>query len=100
MFFVGLSKTPYPQFPRYDFFYIDSLGEISTIIQKILSSICYSSIEIDKDHSLMSDEPIAYLIPTVTQQAHYYSKNFGKYISEDTASRIMSEYKTLLSQIV
>ena len=100
MFFIGLAKSPQQQFPRYEFFYSNSFGKNEIIVNKIISAICYSSLEIDQDHSYGLEEEISYLIPTVTQQAHYYSKDIGKYISEDTGHRIMSEYKSLLSQII
>jgi len=100
MFFIGHSKSPTQQLPRYEFFYDDSLGSVSSIAQKILTALRYSSIDIDQDHSFMAEEPITYIIPTVTQQAHIYSKDVGKYITVGTGQLLMSQYKALLSEMV
>jgi len=100
MFFIGHSKNPNQQLPRYEFFYNDSLGSVSSIAQKILTALRYSSIDIDQDHSFMAEEPITYIIPTVTQQAHIYSKDVGKYITDGTGQLLMSRYKALLSEMV
>jgi hypothetical protein len=48
----------------------------------------------------MAEEPITYIIPTVTQQAHIYSKDVGKYITDGTGQLLMSRYKALLSEMV
>ncbi|MEG4345740.1 hypothetical protein QUB70_21035 [Microcoleus sp. A003_D6] len=100
MFFIGHSKNPNQQLPRYEFFHHDSLGSVSSIAQKILTALRYSSIDIDQDHSFMAEEPITYIIPTVTQQAHIYSKDVGKYITDGTGQLLMSRYKALLSEMV
>ena len=100
MFFIGHSKSPTQQLPRYEFFYDDSIGSVSSIAQKILTALRYSSIDIDQDHSFMAEEPITYIIPTVTQQAHIYSKDVGKYITVGTGQLLMSQYKALLSEMV
>ena len=39
MFFIGHSKNPQQQLPRYEFFYSDSLGRPQEIVQKILLSL-------------------------------------------------------------
>jgi hypothetical protein len=100
MFFIGHSKSPKRQLPRYEFFYNDSLGEVSKVAQNILTALGYSSIEVDEEHSFMSEEPITYLIPTITQQAHRFSKDVGKYIVDGTGQLLMSRYKKLLSQML
>ena len=100
MFFVGHSKTPRRLLPRYEFFYHKNLGKIEEIKSKILSSIRYSSIDIDSEHSFMSEDPIDYLIPKVTLEAHCLSKDLGQYITDNTKQKLMSQYKSLLSQMV
>lgn len=100
MFFIGHSKSPKQQIPRYEFFYTESMGSVLSVAQKILTALQYSSVDIDEEHSFMSDDPITYLIPTVTQQAHHYSKDVGKYITDGTAQLLMSRYKALLSEMV
>lgn len=98
MFFIGHSKTPQQQLPRYEFFYDDSVP-IPIFIQKILSALQYCSVMSDHDHSFMADEPITYLIPSVTQQAHLLSKDVGKLIDKATGQRIMAQYRMMLSKI-
>lgn len=100
MVFMGHSKSPEQRLPRYDFFYDKSLGSPESIVKKILLSLQYSAPDIDQDHSFMSDEPVTYLIPGVTLQAHHYSKAVGKCITGTTEDRIMSRYKFLLSELV
>lgn len=101
MFFIAHSKSPERQLPRYEFFYDDSFGAVSSVAQKILTALQYSSIDIDEEHSsCMSDELITYLIPIVTQQAHHYSKDLGKYITDGTGQLLMSRYKAMLSEMV
>jgi len=96
MFFMGHSKNPNQQLPRYEFFYNDSLGSVSSIAEKILRALRYSNIDIDQDHSFMAEEPITYIIPTVTKQAHIYSKDVGKFITDGTGQLLMSRYKAML----
>lgn len=60
MFFMGHSKNPEQRLPRYDFFYHDSLGSPESVVNKILSSLQYSTPDIDEDHSFMTDEPTAF----------------------------------------
>ena len=98
MFFIGHSKTPQHQLPRYEFFYDDS-APIPIFLQKILSALQYCSIMSDHDHSFMADEPIIYLIPSVTQQAHRLSKDVGKIIDRATGQKIMAQYRRMLSRI-
>lgn len=100
MFFMGHSKSPEQRLPRYDFFYHNSLGSPESIVRKILSSLQYSTLDLDEDHSFMSDEPITFLIPSVTLQAHNYSKDVGECITEQTEDRIMARYQSLLSELV
>jgi hypothetical protein len=53
----------------------------------------------DKDHSFMSDQPIVYLMPSVTQQAHHLSKDVGRHIDSMTGQWIMARYRQLLEKI-
>jgi hypothetical protein len=96
MFFVGHSKTPQQQLPRYEFFYTESLGPVQDIARKILASIQHCGLMIDEDHSFMADSPVVYLLPSVVQQAHLISKDVGKYIDTATGQWIMARYKNLL----
>ncbi len=96
MFFIGHSKSPQQQLPRYEFFYSESLGNIEEITQKILSGIQSCGFTIDKDHSFMADQPVTYLIPTVTQHAHTLSKDVGKQIDSATGQWIMSRFKKMI----
>ncbi len=65
----------------------------------MLSSIRYSSLNIYDEHSPpLSKEPICYIIPNVTIEAHRNSKKVGAILADETAKLIMSEYQNLLSQ--
>ena len=96
MFFIGHSKSPQQQLPRYEFFYSESLGDLEKITQKILSGIQNCGFTVDKDHSFMADQPVTYLIPTVTQHAHTLSKDVGKQIDTATGQWIMSRFQKML----
>jgi hypothetical protein len=92
MFFVGHAKSPQQQLPRYEFFYDESLGDIEKNAAKILASLQHCGLTVDYDHSLMSTEPITYLLPTVAQQAHILSKDVGRQIDQNTKQWIMARY--------
>ena len=94
MFFIGHSKNPQQQLPRYEFFYTDSLGKPQEIIQKILSSLQICGFMIDRDHSFMAVEPVRYLIPTVTQQAHHLSKQAGEQIASEIGQKITARFQS------
>ncbi len=96
MFFIGHSKSPQQQLPRYEFFYTESLGTISEVQQKTLSALQHCGLMNDEDHSFLADKPITYLIPSVTQQAHLLSKDVGKYIDTATGQWIMARYRSML----
>ena len=92
MFFIGHSQNPQQQLPRYEFFYTDNLGEPQEIVQKILSSLQTCSFMLDRDHSFMAVEPVRYLIPTVTQQAHHLSKQAGEQIASEIGQKITARF--------
>jgi hypothetical protein len=96
MFFIGHSKSPQQQLPRYEFFYADTMGSIATIARKVLAGLQHCGLGADQDHSFMADTPIIYLIPRVTQQAHSLSKDVGKYIDTNTGQWIMARYRSML----
>lgn len=98
MFFIGHSKSPQQQIPRYEFFH--STPSISPLVtaKRILSALQSCSLMSDHDHSYMSDEPITYLIPSVTQQAHNLSKDVGKHIDRATGQWIMAQYRKLITK--
>lgn len=99
LFFIGHSKTPQQQLPRYEFFTHPTLGEPLEVAGMILAGIRQCSLMIDHDHAFMADEPIVYLIPSVTQQAHQLSKDVGKHIDRMTGQWIMSRYKDLVAKV-
>ena len=99
MFFVGHSKSPQQQLPRYEFFHTESQGPTSTVMQKtkkIVAALQDCGLMNDDDHSFMADKPVTFLIPSVTQQAHLLSKDVGKYIDTATGRWIMSRYQNLI----
>ncbi len=99
MFFIGHSKSPQQQLPRYEFFVTESYDSIQTSAQKVLSGIQHCGLMTDQDHSFMADKPISYLIPSITQQAHILSKDVGKYIDTTTGQWIMARYRDMLSRV-
>lgn len=94
MFFIGHSKNPQQQLPRYEFFYADSYGKPQEIVQKILSSLQACGFMIDSDHSFMAVEPVRYLVPTVTQQAHHLSKQAGERIASEIGQKITARFQS------
>ena len=98
MFFIGHSKSPQLQLPRYEFFYDPSLGSVAAVTQRILAAVWSCGLMNDEDHSFMADRPVTYLIPSVTQQAHYLSKDVGRSIDRATGQLIMARYTRLLRQ--
>jgi len=98
MFFMGHSKSPQQQLPRYEFFYADTMGPACIVAQKILSALQYCGLDSDRDHSFMADKPVVYLIPRVTQQAHILSRDVGKYIDTNTGQWIMARYHGMLKE--
>jgi hypothetical protein len=99
MFFLGHSKTPQQQLPRYEFFYHSELGAPEDIAASVLAGLQKCSLSADLDHSFMSDKPVTYLLPAVTQQAHELSKNVGKHIDSMTGQWIMARYRGYLDQM-
>lgn len=96
MFFVGHSKNPQQQLPRYEFFHSDDLGELEKVVQKILSSLQTCGFMIDRDHSFMAVEPLRYLIPTVTQQAHHLSKQVGEQLASEIGQKITARFQSVV----
>ncbi len=99
MFFMGHSKSPQQQLPRYEFFHHAKLGEPSIVAAAILGGLRECSLIADLDHSYMADEPIVYLMPSVTQQAHLLSKDVGKHIDRMTGQWIMARYRQLATKV-
>jgi hypothetical protein len=99
MFFIGHYKTPSKLLPRYEFFSENS-DSVETISAKILTAIKYCSFEVDEDHSFMSDEAITYLIPSVTQKSHTFSKDVGKWLTQNVKQLLLSKYQSFLNKIV
>jgi hypothetical protein len=48
----------------------------------------------------MSDEAITYLIPSVTQQSHIYSKDVGKWLTQNVKQQLLSKYQSFIKTIV
>lgn len=96
MFFIGHSKSPQIQLPRYEFFDGGPDVPVQINAQKIMSGLQQCGFMNDEDHSFMADKPVSYLIPAVTQQAHILSKDVGKYIDSTTGQWIMARYRTML----
>lgn len=99
MFFIGHSKTPSKLLPRYEFF-SENNDNIETISAKILTAIKYCSFDVDEDHSFMSDEAITYLIPSVTQKSHTFSKNVGDWLTNNVKQQLLSQYQSFIKTIV
>jgi hypothetical protein len=99
MFYMGHSKSPQQQLPRYEFFYHGGMGQPEEISASVLGALQSCSLMPDKEHSFMSDQPIVYLMPSVTQQAHHLSKDVGRHIDSMTGQWIMARYRQLLEKI-
>ncbi|MBE9195802.1 hypothetical protein IQ219_10915 [Synechocystis sp. LEGE 06083] len=89
--FIGHAPNPSKLLPRYEFF-DDCLSSPEEKLSKILTAIKYSSFDVDQDHSFGSDEQITYLIPTVTQQAHRFSKDVGQTLSAHIKNQLWNQY--------
>lgn len=98
MFFMGHSKSPQQQIPRYEFFHASTMDPLPIVTQKILSGLQHCGLSIDRDHSFMADKPITYLMPSVTQQAHRLSKDVGRQIDKNTGQWIMARYRSMLKR--
>jgi hypothetical protein len=98
MFFIGHSKSPQQQIPRYEFFHGNAAESPLSAARRVLSALQFCSLMSDHDHSFMSDEPVTYLIPSVTQQAHNLSKDVGKHIDRATGQWIMAQYRKLITK--
>jgi hypothetical protein len=98
MFFIGHSRSPQQQLPRYEFFHSDAHGSPEKVTQKTLMALRHCGLTSDHDHSLMADKPVTYMLPAVTQQAHLLSKDVGKYIDRATGQWIMARYQSLLTR--
>ncbi|MEM9540340.1 MAG: hypothetical protein AAGA60_12685 [Cyanobacteria bacterium P01_E01_bin.42] len=96
MFFMGHSNTPTKLLPRYEFF-DNGIEDAVTIVVKIFTAIKYCGFLVDEDHSFMSDDPIKYMIPSVTQKSHEYSKNLGKWLTEDIKRKLWEQYKSFIN---
>ncbi len=100
MFYIGHSKNPQQQLPRYEFFHPSqsetAKGTEKDTARKILAALQHCVLMPDNDHSFMSDAPVTYLMPSVTQQAHNLSKDVGKHIDNATGQWIMAQYKRLI----
>lgn len=96
MFFLGHSKSPQQQLPRYEFFHFGELGNPTQVAQAVLSAVRFCGLMNDNDHSYMAAEPVTYLIPSVTHHAHNLSKDVGKAIDRQTGQWIMGRYRRSL----
>jgi hypothetical protein len=98
MFFIGHSKSPQQQLPRYEYYFHASSENAVSAARKILAAIQHCGLMNDEDHSFMADKLVTYLLPSVTQHAHQLSKDVGKYIDTETGQWIMARYRSLLSK--
>ena len=92
MFFIAHSQNPQQQLPRYEVFYTDNFDRPQEIVQKILFSLQTCGFMLDRDHSFMAVEPMRYLIPTVTQQAHHLSKQAGEQLAAEIGQKITARF--------
>lgn len=97
MFFMGHSKSPQQQLPRYEFFSSEIKGSASEIAGELLTALRRCGLMDDHDHSFMADQPVTYLLPSVTQHAHQISKDVGKHIDTATGQWIMSRYRRMIA---
>jgi hypothetical protein len=96
MFFMGHSKSPQQQLPRYEFYFPTTKASPSETAGRLLAALRICGLMDDHDHSFMADQPVTYLLPSVTQHAHQLSKDVGKQIDTATGQWIMSRYKRMI----
>lgn len=97
MFFMGHSKSPQQQLPRYEFFAKGAHASVGDFAGQLLAALRNCGLMDDHDHSFMADQPVTYLLPAVTQHAHQLSKDVGKHIDTATGQWIMSRYKSMVA---
>lgn len=99
IFFLSHSPQPSRLLPRYEFL---SLKDTSPeeIVSKIWTAIRYCGFTVDTDHSFVEEDPISYMIPSVTQQAHNYSKDVGKWITGETKRKLWARYTKLINSML
>jgi hypothetical protein len=97
MFFMGHSKSPQQQLPRYEFFVPEDKVAVNETPGRLLAALRHCGLMDDHDHSFMADQPVTYLLPAVTQHAHHLSKDVGKHIDSATGQWIMSRYRNMLA---
>lgn len=98
MFFVGHSKHPQQQLPRYEFFHAEKMPAPTQLASNILAALSECTLSTDRDHSFMASDPVTYLLPSVTQHAHDLSKQVGKFIDSVTGQLIMAKYQSMLKE--
>lgn len=97
MFFIGHSKSPQQQLPRYEFFAPNRLQKPTEVASQLLAALRHCGLVNDHDHSFMAQDPVTYLLPSVTQVAHEVSKAVGKHIDTATGQWIMSRYRKMIT---
>jgi len=104
IFFLSHSQQPNHLLPRYEFLDISSdksPKDPETVVRQIWTAIKLCGFHVDSDHSFMSADPIKYMIPAITQQAHNYSKDVGKSITDVTVKqRLWNRYNELVNEMV
>ena len=97
MFYLGHSASPQQRLPRYEFFHHDGMPEPVKAAESVFAALNACGLNIDREHSHMSKDEIAYLVPSPVLVAHDLSKQVGKHIDQQTGAKIMARFKSAIS---
>ncbi|MCL0039056.1 hypothetical protein M1O57_04380 [Dehalococcoidia bacterium] len=94
MFFAGHARTDELYIPRYEFAVslIEPLGNVKTLILRILSALRLAAFDVDEDHLWGLEEPILTLVPTPILVAHDLSKKWGEELASSFSQRVTAEF--------
>lgn len=97
MFYMGHSASPQQRLPRYEFFHHDGMPDPVKTAESVFAALRACGLDIDREHSHMSKDEIAYLLPGPVLEAHNLSKQVGKHIDQQTGAKIMARFKAAIA---
>lgn len=96
-FYLGHSASPQQRLPRYEFFHHDGMPNPVKTAEAVFAALSACGLNIDREHSHMSKDEIAYLLPSPVLVAHDLSKQVGKHIDQQTGAKIMARFKAAIA---
>ena len=97
MFYLGHSASPQQRLPRYEFFHHTGMPAPVEAAESVFTALNACGLDVDREHSHMSKDEIAYLVPNPMLVAHNLSKQVGKHIDQQTGAKIMARFKNAVS---